>query len=205
MEFNCSDNDISYRVNPTDSSKLPFIVPGFSMDKDTMDITLVGKSRLEYGKQFNENILHLLERFASPSEIANVPDSSSTFNERLVKPQIGQLWFNNHYDVMNVCIDNNPPLWTKLINSGHISGNCGFLFDGEDIPLPVDHKGVVFDVDECFWIVTPAFINSQAYGVDTFSVSASERTVSAEAVTNFGNTVKCFAYYTIIGIRKYND
>lgn len=204
MEFNCSDNEISYRIHPTDGNRLPFVVPGFALDKETMDITLVGKSRLEYGKDFNENILHLLEHFSSPSVDANIPDNTNINNELLTNPQLGQLWFNSYYNILNMCVSDDPQEWRHLLNSGSVSGNCGFIFDGEEIPLPVDANGNEFLETDCYWIVSPAFINSEAYGVDSYSITTTNRIVSAEFTRPSSDSFKCFAYYTIIGIKKYN-
>ena len=106
---------------------------------------------------------------------------------------------------MNVCVDIDPQTWSTLFSTGHINGNCGFAFDGEEIPLPISPNGEPFDEDECFWTVTPAYINSEIHTVNSYEISTVGRVVKAEMIDSSSKTIKCFAYYSIIGIRKYND
>ena len=58
--INCSDN--TYYIYYTDASSGAIAIPiaKSSLIQD-IDVTLVGKTRLEYGEVFNENMLHLLE------------------------------------------------------------------------------------------------------------------------------------------------
>ena len=70
---------MSYIVNKTDGSILTEIVDG-TIDQTATDLTLIGKNSSNYGEFFNENLVHLLENFASTSQPNN--------------PIAGQLWFD---------------------------------------------------------------------------------------------------------------
>lgn len=68
-----------YRVNKTDGTFITEVIDG-TIDTETLDIALIGKNATAYGETLNENLVKLLENFASitPPE----------------KPIIGQLWFD---------------------------------------------------------------------------------------------------------------
>jgi hypothetical protein len=70
---------MSYIINKTDGSVLTEIVDG-TIDQIATDLTLIGKNSTSYGEFFNENLVHLLENFASTSSPNN--------------PIAGQLWFD---------------------------------------------------------------------------------------------------------------
>ena len=70
---------MSYIINKTDGSVLTEIVDG-TIDQSATDLTLVGKNATTYGEALNENLIKLLENFASTSEPNN--------------PIAGQLWFD---------------------------------------------------------------------------------------------------------------
>lgn len=70
---------MSYIINKTDGSTLTEIVDG-TIDQTSTDLTLIGKNSSSYGEFLNENLVHLLENFASPSA-PNYPIQ-------------GQLWYD---------------------------------------------------------------------------------------------------------------
>ena len=70
---------MSYIINKTDGSILTEIVDG-TIDQTATDLTLIGKNSSSYGEYFNENLVHLLENFASSTQ----PN----------KPIAGQLWYD---------------------------------------------------------------------------------------------------------------
>ena len=74
---------MAYRVDYTDSNKTPIIVNDGELDTTT-DITLLGKNYARYGEIVAEDLLHLLEHFAS--------DTAPT------RPSEGQIWYNNGTD-----------------------------------------------------------------------------------------------------------
>lgn len=70
---------MSYIINKTDGSILTEIVDG-SIDQTSTDLTLIGKNSSSYGEFLNENLIRLLENFAS----ASAPNH----------PIEGQLWYD---------------------------------------------------------------------------------------------------------------
>lgn len=78
---------MSYIVNKTDGSVLTEIVDG-TIDQTATDLTLIGKNSSNYGEFFNENLVHLLENFASTSAPNN--------------PIQGQLWFDTSENRLKV-------------------------------------------------------------------------------------------------------
>lgn len=70
---------MSYIINKTDGSILTEIVDG-SIDQTSTDLTLIGKNSSSYGEFLNENLIKLLENFASSSAPNN--------------PIEGQLWYD---------------------------------------------------------------------------------------------------------------
>jgi len=198
---NCSDNN--YYIKYTDPALGTIAIPKSALDQTTLDIILLGKTRLEYGEVFNENLLHLLENFASPNdeteETEIVPDLDRTFANLLEQPVIGQLWYNNSSNVLNVCVDNDPIVWKQISDYNKVSGNSGFLSHGEEIPLPVSDSGYTFSESECIWNVSPSYL-SQTDEITDFTIEAPARIVNASYTTAAG-TVYGFVNYIILGFR----
>lgn len=70
---------MTYTINKTDGSVLTELRDSV-IDQISTDLTLIGKNSSNYGEAFNENLIKLLENFASTSE--------PTY------PIIGQIWFD---------------------------------------------------------------------------------------------------------------
>lgn len=70
---------MSYTITKTDGTTITQIVDG-SLDQTSTDITLIGKNLAGYGIFINENLVKLLENFASTSQPSY--------------PLTGQLWFD---------------------------------------------------------------------------------------------------------------
>jgi hypothetical protein len=70
---------MTYKINKTDGSLLTEIVDS-TVDQTATDLTLIGKNVAGYGEFFNENLVKLLENFASTSSPNN--------------PIAGQIWFD---------------------------------------------------------------------------------------------------------------
>ena len=68
-----------YTVDYSDSGKTPIIVNDGTVDTST-SIPLIGKNYTRFGEVLNENLLHLLENFASATAPSN--------------PSEGQLWYD---------------------------------------------------------------------------------------------------------------
>jgi microcystin-dependent protein len=82
---------MTYQVTFTDSSnptKVPIKVLDQQLNTDT-SLAFVGQNYPGYAKPIAEDLLHLLENFASPQSSANVPASVALSN-----PVQGQLWYN---------------------------------------------------------------------------------------------------------------
>jgi hypothetical protein len=73
----------NYTINWSDSTlKAPFTVTGATFNTTASSLTLPGRDAVAWGKVHDENLLHLLENFAS----AGTPP---------LNPTIGQQWFNS--------------------------------------------------------------------------------------------------------------
>jgi hypothetical protein len=195
---NCSDN--AYYIYYTDKTLGSIAIPKSSLNQTTLDITLLGKTRLEYGTIFNENVLHLLENFAAPSA-GTTPDILETFATLLEHPVIGQLWYNPTDNKIYICSDNTgTPVWIRIENGFIVGGNSGFLSNGETIPLPVAGDGYEFIQSECVWNVSPVYLSTDAATITGMTISAVNRVVVAEYTTAAG-TVGGIVNYMIMGVR----
>lgn len=198
MTINCSDN--TYYVYYTDAKTGAIAIPiaKSSLIQD-YDVTLIGKARLEYGETLNQNILNLLEHFASPSS-GNSPDLSQTYSNLLSNPVIGQLWYNSLDKTVHVCTRVEPSIvWDSISDVNDFAGNAGIISDGEYIPLPVSQSGYEFSQDECVWNISPHYLNSsvEIIGVD---IGDTDRLVRCRYMTSSGE-VMGMANYIILGIR----
>ena len=126
-----------YNVKYTDNTKKPIKVPRRVFVKDIADITLIGKRTLEYGQEFNETLLHLMESFSCPSAPADThnPDPDSKIYGLLVNPLEGQLWYNSTTECLHVWDGTH---WDEFITYNAVHGNSGFINDGEYIPIPTN-------------------------------------------------------------------
>jgi hypothetical protein len=70
---------MAYKLNKTDGTLLTELVDG-QIDTTTCDITLIGRNYVGFGEAFNENLIKLLENFAS----SGAPTT----------PIVGQLWYD---------------------------------------------------------------------------------------------------------------
>lgn len=194
--INCSDN--TYYIYHTDSDTGFIAIPKSALDQTSLDISLVGKTRLEYGQVLNENLLHLLERFASSSTSAT-PEETNTYLLLLQNPVVGQLWYNNANKTMNVCTSVQPINWEPILSSDYVAGNSGLLSDGEYIPLPISPDGYEFQESECVWNVSPLStdLENDVVGIN---VSADNRLVVCKFTTSSGE-YRGLVNYIIIGIK----
>jgi len=191
----------SYQIDKTDSNTDSILLLKGQIDQDSLDITLLGKRRREYGEVFNENLLHLLENFAAPQDLSTsniTPDFSATVNNLLENPTTGQLWFNTtderiyHYTGSE---------WRQLSQVGDVAGNYGTIVTGEQLPRPVSPvTGYVFPYSECSWVVSPSGYNSnidwmQCLTDDNANVTFEFRKIGSS------NLTAGVANYQIIGIK----
>jgi hypothetical protein len=78
---------MTYRINKTDGNQLVDLPDG-TFDTDTTSITLIGRNVTSFGEILNENLIKLLENFASSSSPENALK--------------GQLWYDNAAGRLNV-------------------------------------------------------------------------------------------------------
>jgi len=83
---------MSYTITKTDGTTITQIVDG-SLDQTSTDLTLIGKNLSGYGIFINENLVKLLENFASTSQPPY--------------PLTGQLWFDTTENRLKVYDGNN--------------------------------------------------------------------------------------------------
>lgn len=104
--------DMTYTITKSDGSDL-VTLPDLILDNTTTSITLVGKDAVNYGEEFSQNFVDLLQRFSNSSAPVN--------------PLQGQLWFDNESSKLKVFGGNN---W-KIVSPS---------FDGYSgtINLPID-------------------------------------------------------------------
>jgi len=94
-----------YTLNWSNNSlKSPITLPGGTQDATSTSLTLTGKGSINWGEPLQENLLHLLENFASTSEPSNAT--------------LGQLWYNSTKETLFVCIAEatmgSPAIWSAV-------------------------------------------------------------------------------------------
>jgi len=122
---------MSYKLNKTDGSLLVELVDG-QIDQTSTDLTLIGRNYTGFGEFYNENLIKMLENFASTS-------APST-------PLTGQLWFDTSEGRLKVYdgfgFRSNGPIVSNLqpqMVAGDIwidnQSNKLYFFDGTDLVL----------------------------------------------------------------------
>jgi hypothetical protein len=155
---------MTYKINKTNILESAIDIQENSIDS-TFDIVLFGRKKLNYGQQLNENVLHLLERFACPEDSGNPGNPNLlqvsdlvTGKKLLSTPTNGQLWYNSTTESLYVWVSDNNA-WEEISSFGDVAATWGIMSHGSQLPLPVSTSGYVFSYDECSWIVSP-----QSYG-----------------------------------------
>ena len=193
--------DETYVIQYTDSSKGTISIPRKGFITDEVDITLVGKDRVEYGQEFDENMLHLLERFSCPEVIGSspvVPDTSYTEETILENPIEGQIWFNSTKERPFVY---DGTKWKPFALNDDVGGNRGVIFSGMSLPKPVSPiTGIEFDYPECSWNVSPFNLPGEVDFMECYTDS--NAVVNMRYRLTGGSTIyDGYANYQIIGIR----
>ena len=207
---NCSDN--VYVIKYTDKSKGTITITKSSLVTDLVDIALVGKSRLDYGEVFNENILHLLENFSCPASDTNpdAPDTVTAFGTILSNPIDGQKWYNSTSSRLYV-YNGTEEVWVPYANQTDVAANSGIIAHGSYLPRPVASNGYVFPYSECNFVVSQH--SSRSVAVDGYLPTNTEIDYLRCFVSPNGlvtvqfryrgeSTIRAgYANYQIIGIR----
>jgi len=152
---------MAYNVKYTNKNKTPIEIGEDAVSTSATDITLFGRKKLDYGRDMNEALLHILENFACPEDALNpgnpdmdlVSTLGSTTKKLLQTPVKGQAWFNKTQLALFVW---NGTSWIPLSMEGDVAINWGTVCDGEKVPKPLSTNGYLFDYDECVWIVSPS-------------------------------------------------
>lgn len=184
-----------YELNYTDASKAPIRVPRRVFITDILDLTLIGKRTLEYGIALNENILHLLENFSCPADEDNIdtPDLASVVGILLSNPITGQLWYNSSTQRLYSW---SGTAWKAYTSFSDVSGNSGFISDGDTVPIPLDLYGNTHALSNCAINVSPSLIFAE---VEAFTCEVSALGVVTCKFTPIGGTERSgVASYIIV-------
>lgn len=187
---NCSD--FTYTIYFTDAALSPITVAKSDLDVTSTDIALVGKTRFEYGEIFNENILHILEKFASISN-SNSPNPDNTYGYLLEHPINGQFWFNKSSNKVAVYSDES---WKKIYEQAKsILGISGTVAHGELVPLPIG----VGSYTNCHITVSPFWLGD-TLTVDAFDVHVNRQGYVTAKYTINGEEILGIANYALLYI-----
>jgi hypothetical protein len=159
-----------YIIKYTDIDKPSIFINNEELNTSILDITLIGKATMEYGEEFDENVLHVLENFASEEDPNNPgnPDPTQTLLELLERPTEGELWYNKTTKILYVW---NGVKWKELANKSNFAANSGIIAHGQQIPLPVSEDGYVFTYPECSWFVSPQYWDSTVNYIECYTDS----------------------------------
>lgn len=143
-----------YTVKFTDKSKTPINIDEEQIDNSTA-ISLFGRKRLSYGKNLQENLLHILENFSCPEDmdVPGTPDKIKSLSGIFDNPIEGQCWYNSTAKTLTFYDGSN---WVPFAREDDIAANWGVIVDGQYLPKPISEiTGKIFDYPECVWIVSP--------------------------------------------------
>lgn len=199
----------TYNINFTDINTNPIIIDQGDVDITSTDIALFGRINLEYGALLNENLLHLLEKFACPENSLDpgTPDLTVATSNTLSNPPTGQIWYNITQQVPFIY---NGTDWEALGSSSDFAANSGKIIHNQQLPLPVSSSGYQFQYSECIWIVTPSGVSQSQLGTSSgfnymVCTTNSEGLVNHQYASYTTNTlISGVANYVIIGMRNSN-
>lgn len=140
-----------YRINKSDGSILTDLNDGV-IDNTTTDLSLIGRNYAGFGEILNENLVKLLENFASTS----APENALR----------GQLWYDNSENRLKVYDGE-----TFVSASGNIVGNVASNVDTGDIFIDTSVDQLKFYNGSEFVTVGPTYTKTQGKtGVDSLSI-----------------------------------
>lgn len=168
--------DDLYVINYTDVIKGTITIPKASVITDILDVTLLGKSLLNYGEIFDENVLHILENFACEQlvppidnviepDLSQVNPEKPSANPLLSNPTTGELWFNKTDS--HLYIYNTLNVWTPVKLRGDIAANNGVIAHGQYIPLPTG----ITSYSQCSFMVSPQYIDENSNYVACYAAA----------------------------------
>jgi len=153
---------MSYIVNKTDGSILTEIVDG-TIDQTATDLTLIGKNASNYGEFFNENLVRLLENFASTSQPNN--------------PIAGQLWFDTSEGRLKVYSGTG----FKAASGTILSASAPTTIAAGDIWIDTTRKQLYFNDGVSTVLAGPVYSTQQGItgfqAVDVFDTNSISHTI----------------------------
>ncbi len=186
-----------YIINPTDKSKIPISIQDNTIDISN-DITLFGRSEQKWGDVLQEDLLHILENFASNGTLQNTPDFTNIIPPLLTKPRMGQYWFNKTTKTLNFY---DGVIWNKIANENIIAANWGVIQDGATLPLPI-RSGISYTYQDCVWIVGPYNYPQEINSLNCSIDINAKVTMQYVYKTDPTNTIHSgYANYLIIAIK----
>lgn len=199
MSTSCNVN--AYVIRFTDPANGTITVGKNALITDEADIAFPGKSRLEYGKIFNENVVHILENFACPEDADNPgnPDFDVAYAELLERPVYGQFWYNSTNTRLYFWNGSN---WVPMSRMDDVAGNSGVISHGQTIPLPISTvTGYEFTADECVFFVSPFYIPDE-FDYFICTVDLDGLVTSQYRLLSGGDLVDACANYMVVGIKN---
>lgn len=188
-----------YRINYTDTQKTPIFLNSGVLNSSSLDITLIGMNVMEYGVEFDDDILHILENFAAyenPSDPAT-PDLTKVIAPVLSHPTQGELWYNKTQSLLFVYTGS---AWESLMLRDDVSGNSGIIVHGAQLPLP---SGIT-SYAQCSWFVSPQYIDANPDYIECYT-DQNAVVYSRYRISQSEVLVESLANYIIIGIQNLDN
>jgi len=193
---------MAYNVKFTDSNKAAISVPETGINED-YSIKFPGRIRLEWGKDINENLIHLLENFACPALDVDIDSPDPAISGGILdNPVDGQFWYNTTNKTLYKYVSTFSS-WKPLAKQRQMyAANWGQVMHGQTLPNPVDQNGKLFPYSECIWSVSPHnYLDGFTSMVCTSDPITSVVTMQYVSKSS-GITIDGIANYLIIGISR---
>lgn len=198
----------TYNVKHTDSSVPSIAIESTETDDSSLDVSLFGRIKREYGESLNENLLNILENFACPeiSGITNFilasPNLSQTTKTQLHNPTTGQFWYNMTRGMVYYW---NGSEWYPLSLRENYAANWGILDHGQQLPKPISPvTGHVFEYSDCIWSVSPSSFPGKV-GFMNCATDSNAKITMQYRLSGTNTMLPGMVNYLIVGIRgNYN-
>lgn len=113
---------MTYSIKKSDGSNLVQL-PDLMLDNHTTSITLVGKDAFNYGEEFSQNFVDMLQRFSNPSAPINPLVGQLWYDQEVAKLKVfnGTNWkivspaFDGYSGTVNITVNTYPPSVVSLV------------------------------------------------------------------------------------------